>query len=127
MLKSLDKKKNNYYTGEGLIIINSTLNNTMITLTDNVGNTIFSSSSGNFGFKGSRKATSFAAQIVAEKVSGIAKQFGFKQISIILKGQGTAREIAFKTIQNKGFKINYVGDFTPIPHNGCRPPKRRRI
>ena len=118
MLKFFDKKNSDYYIKEGIIIINSTLNNTMITLTNNVGDTIFSSSSGNFGFKGSRKSTSFASQIIAEKVASVAKQFGFKQISIILKGQGTAREVAFQTIQNKRFHINYLGDFTPIPHNG---------
>ncbi len=127
MLKNLNKNNSNHFNKKGIIHINATLNNTIITLTNSVGDTLFSSSSGKFGFKGSRKATAFASQIVAEKVSNIAKQFNFKEISVLLKGEGATRETAFKTIQSKGFKINYLGDCTPVPHNGCRPPKRRRI
>lgn len=107
--------------------INSTFNNTIITITTIQGNAIAWSSSGNMGFKGSRKSTPFASQKAAERAADIAKEHGVKTLDIRVKGPGNGRESAVRALQARGFVINSICDVTPIPHNGCRPPKRRRM
>ena len=107
--------------------IRSTFNNTIITITDVAGNTIATSSAGMVGFKGSRKSTPFAATTCAEDVAKKAMEHGVRQIGVLVKGPGAGREPAARGLQAAGFKITYVRDVTPIPHNGCRPPKRRRV
>jgi small subunit ribosomal protein S11 len=110
----------------GVAHINSTFNNTTITITDESGNTISWSTAGGVGFKGSRKSTPYAAQIAAEDAGKKAAEHGMKQLSVIVKGPGSGRETALRALQSVGFVITAVRDITPIPHNGCRPPKRRR-
>jgi small subunit ribosomal protein S11 len=110
----------------GVAHIHATFNNTVITITDVAGNTIASSSAGAVGFKGSRKSTPFAAQIGAEKVAGKAMEHGVRQLGVVVKGPGAGRESALRSLQAAGLRITYIRDVTPIPHNGCRPPKRRR-
>ena len=107
--------------------INSTFNNTIITITDTTGNTISWSSSGNKGFKGSRKSTPFAAQLAAEEAGKKAMEHGMKHIEIIIKGPGNGRESAIRALGSTGLNITVIKDITPIPHNGCRPSKRRRV
>ena len=110
----------------GVAHIHATFNNTLITITDVAGNTIASSSAGAVGFKGSRKSTPFAAQIGAENVAKKAMEHGMRQIGVLVKGPGAGREPALRSLQAAGFKITFIRDVTPIPHNGCRPRKRRR-
>ena len=110
----------------GVAHIQATFNNTIITITDVAGNTVAQSSSGEVGFKGSRKSTPFAAQSGAEHVAKKAMEHGMRQIGVLVKGPGAGRESALRALQASGFKITYIRDVTPIPHNGCRPPKRRR-
>ena len=112
---------------KGRIYIYSTYNNTIITLTDEVGNTLHWKSAGNIGFKGTKKGTSFAGGKVAEAVSEICDKLRIKEISIFVKGVGGGRDSALKTFANKGFDILGIQDVTPIPHNGCRPKKPRRV
>ncbi len=111
----------------GVAHVNSTFNNTMITITDAQGNTIAWSSAGAQGFKGSRKSTPFAAQVAAEDACRKAQDHGMKAIEVRVKGPGAGRESALRAIANCGMKITLIRDVTPIPHNGCRPPKRRRV
>ena len=111
----------------GIVHIQSTLNNTIITVTDIYGNTVCSASSGSVGFKGTRKSSAFAAQLATEKAVNIAKHLGLKKVEILLKGHGLGREIAVKTIKNLGLIITIIKDITRIPYNGCRPAKKRRI
>ena len=118
------KVKKNIQTG--VAHVHATFNNTVITITDVAGNTIASSSPGAVGFKGSRKSTPFAAQIGAEDAAKKAMEHGMRQIAVLVKGPGAGRESALRALQAAGFKITYIRDVTPIPHNGCRPPKRRR-
>ncbi len=118
------KVKKNIQTG--LAHIHATFNNTVITITDVAGNTIASSSAGAVGFKGSRKSTPFAAQIGAEKAASKAMDHGVRQLGVVVKGPGAGRESALRSLQAAGLRITYIRDVTPIPHNGCRPPKRRR-
>ncbi len=118
------KVKKNIQTG--LAHIHATFNNTVITITDVAGNTIASSSAGAVGFKGSRKSTPFAAQIGAEKAASKAMDHGVRQLGVVVKGPGAGREAALRSLQAAGLRITYIRDVTPIPHNGCRPPKRRR-
>ncbi len=120
-------KKSVKTLSSGIIHVQSTFNNTIITITDIFGNTISSASSGSVGFKGTRKATSFAAQLACQKAVNTAKNFGLKKVEIWLKGQGTGREITIKTIKNLGLEIIVIKDITRVPHNGCRPSKKRRI
>jgi small subunit ribosomal protein S11 len=110
----------------GVAHINATFNNTTITITDESGNTVSWSTAGGVGFKGSRKSTPYAAQIAAEDAGKKAAEHGMKQLSVIVKGPGSGRETALRALQSVGFTITAVRDITPIPHNGCRPPKRRR-
>ena len=112
---------------EGRIYINSSYNNTIITLTDKQGNTLGWVSAGGIGFRGTKKATPFAASKVAENVSLIAKKVGIEKISIWVKGIGSGRESAIRSFAARGFDILSIKDETPIPHNGCRPPKKRRV
>ncbi len=111
----------------GVAHIQSTFNNTVITITDPAGNTIAWSSAGVKGFKGSRKSTPFAAQLVAADVARKAMDHGVKTVSVFVKGPGSGRESALRALATSGLRINMIKDVTPIPHNGCRPPKRRRV
>ena len=111
----------------GVAHVNATFNNTIITITDSKGNTIAWSSAGAEGFKGSRKSTPFAAQLAAESAGKKAKENGVKTIEIEVRGPGAGRESALRALQSTGFIITAIKDVTPIPHNGCRPPKRRRV
>ena len=110
----------------GVAHIHATFNNTIITITDVAGNAVASSSPGQVGFKGSRKSTPFAAQIGAEDAAKKAMEHGMRQIGVLVNGPGAGRESALRSLQAAGFKITFIRDITPIPHNGCRPPKRRR-
>lgn len=111
----------------GVAHVNATFNNTVITITDAQGNAIAWSSSGSQGFKGSRKSTPYAAQMAAEDAGKKAMEHGMKTLEIEVKGPGAGRESALRALQNVGFTITAIRDVTPIPHNGCRPPKRRRV
>jgi len=111
----------------GVVHIQSTFNNTIVTVTDPAGNTVSWSSAGVKGFKGSRKSTPFAAQLVAEDAARKAVEHGMKSAGVVIKGPGAGRESALRAIQNAGLKVTMITDVTPIPHNGCRPPKRRRV
>ncbi|MDP2305059.1 MAG: 30S ribosomal protein S11 [Pseudomonadota bacterium] len=111
----------------GMVHIQSTFNNTIVTVTDPGGNTVAWSSAGVKGFKGSRKSTPFAAQLVAEDAARKAMEHGMKSAGVVIKGPGAGRESALRAIQNAGLKVTMITDVTPIPHNGCRPPKRRRV
>ncbi len=110
----------------GVAHIHASFNNTVITITDVAGNTIASSSAGQVGFKGSRKSTPFAAQSCAENAARKAMDHGMRQVGVLVKGPGAGRESALRSLQAAGFKVTFIRDVTPIPHNGCRPPKRRR-
>jgi len=112
---------------EGRVYISSTYNNTMITLTDTKGNSLGWTSAGKIGFKGAKKSTPFAASKVAEAVSLIASKFGIEKISIFVKGVGSGRDSAIRSLMARGLEVVSLKDVTPIPHNGCRPPKARRI
>jgi small subunit ribosomal protein S11 len=111
----------------GVAHIQSTFNNTIITITDPNGNAVSWSSAGRRGFKGSRKSTPFAAQMAAEEAGRAAQDHGMRLLTVFLKGPGSGREAALRSLQSCGFKITLIRDVTPIPHNGCRPPKRRRV
>lgn len=124
--KSIVKKDKSNFTN-GIIYIQSTFNNTIITITTITGNTISWASAGSSGFKGARKSTPFAAQKAAEKVSLEALNKGLKKVKILVKGQGSGRETAIRAIEGTGFTITSIQDITSVPHNGCRPPKRRRV
>jgi small subunit ribosomal protein S11 len=111
----------------GTAHIKSSFNNTIVTITDQSGNTISWASAGNVGFKGSRKSTPFAAQLAAETAARRAMEHGVRKVDVVVKGPGSGRETAIRTIQNTGIEVVGIKDVTPIPHNGCRPPKRRRV
>jgi small subunit ribosomal protein S11 len=121
------RKKERKNITSGVAHVNASFNNTTITITDAQGNTIAWSSSGSQGFKGSRKSTPYAAQIAAEAAGRKAMEHGMKQLEIEVKGPGAGRESALRALQTVGFAITTIRDVTPIPHNGCRPPKRRRV
>jgi small subunit ribosomal protein S11 len=121
------KKRERKNIQDGIAHIQSTFNNTIITISDVHGNTIAWSSAGCQGFKGSRKSTPFAAQLAAEDVAKKAQEHGMKNIEVYVKGPGSGREAALRALQVTGFNIKLIRDVTPIPHNGCRPPKRRRV
>ena len=111
----------------GVAHIQSTFNNTIVTITDPVGNAISWASSGGMGFKGSRKSTPFAAQLAAEKAAKAAMEHGMREVECYVKGPGSGREAAIRSLQASGLEVSVIKDVTPIPHNGCRPPKRRRV
>jgi small subunit ribosomal protein S11 len=112
---------------EGIAYISASFNNTIITITDRKGNALSWATAGASGFRGSRKSTPFAAQVAAEKAGLIAKEYGVKNLDVRIKGPGPGRESAVRSLNNLGFKITNIIDGTPIPHNGCRPPKKRRV
>ncbi|SFG95403.1 small subunit ribosomal protein S11 [Desulfotomaculum arcticum] len=112
---------------QGVAHIKSTFNNTIITISDTKGNAISWASAGGVGFKGSRKSTPFAAQMAAEKAAREAMEHGMKEVEVTVKGPGAGREAAIRSLQAAGLEVNMIKDVTPIPHNGCRPPKRRRV
>ena len=112
---------------DGIVHVHASFNNTIITITDRKGNALSWATSGGSGFRGSRKSTPFAAQVAAEKAGSVALEFGMKNLDVMIKGPGTGRESAVRSLNNLGFKINNIVDVTPIPHNGCRPPKKRRV
>lgn len=111
----------------GVVFVNSTFNNTMITIADAQGNTISWSSSGTMGFKGSRKSTPYAAQVAAEDAAKKAMEHGLQTVEVNVKGPGSGRESAVRALQAAGLTVTAIRDTTPVPHNGCRPPKRRRV
>jgi small subunit ribosomal protein S11 len=121
------KKKERKNILNGIAHIRSTFNNTIVTITDMSGNAISWSSAGSQGFKGSRKSTPFAAQIAAETAGKKAMEHGVQNLEVYVKGPGSGREAALRSLQAAGFNITAIKDITPIPHNGCRPPKRRRV
>jgi small subunit ribosomal protein S11 len=121
------KKKEKRVVLNGKAYVNATFNNTIISITDNDGNVLSWSSAGSKGFKGSRKSTPYAAQVAADDAAIKASEYGLKNIDVEVKGPGSGRETALRALQARGFKILSIKDASPIPHNGCRPPKRRRV
>jgi small subunit ribosomal protein S11 len=121
------KKKKVHVDASGKAFIKATFNNTIVTLTDTYGNVIAWSSAGKNGFKGSRKSTPFAAQVAAEAAAKEAVDLGLKRVEVFIKGPGGGREAAVRSLQTAGLEVTMIRDITPIPHNGCRPPKRRRV
>ena len=121
------KKRERKNIDRGQAHVQSTFNNTIVTLTDTAGNTIAWASAGGLGFKGSRKSTPFAAQMAAESAAKNAMEHGLKTVEVYVKGPGSGREAAIRALQTAGLEVTLIKDVTPIPHNGCRPPKRRRV
>ncbi|MEN9406059.1 MAG: hypothetical protein RLZ12_343 [Bacillota bacterium] len=121
------KRKARKCVETGVVHIVSTFNNTIITFTDPKGNVITWASSGTLGFKGSRKSTPFAAQLAAETAGKVAMEHGMKSVEVLVKGPGSGREAAIRSLQSVGLEVSLIKDVTPIPHNGCRAPKRRRV
>jgi small subunit ribosomal protein S11 len=111
----------------GMAHIKSSFNNTIITITDTQGNALSWATSGGMGFKGSKKSTPFAAQMAADKAARAAMEHGMREVEVFVKGPGSGREAAIRSLQAAGLEVNSIKDVTPIPHNGCRPPKRRRV
>ena len=112
---------------DGIAHIQATFNNTIVTITDRQGNALSWATSGGSGFRGSRKSTPFAAQVAAERAGTAAAEHGVKNLEVRVKGPGPGRESAVRSLNNAGFRITHINDVTPIPHNGCRPPKKRRV
>ncbi|MBW1835368.1 MAG: 30S ribosomal protein S11 [Deltaproteobacteria bacterium] len=125
--KSRTKKRERKNILNGVVHIQSTFNNTIVTITDPAGNVVAWSSAGVQGFKGSRKSTPFAAQLAAENAAKKAMEHGMRNVEVYVKGPGAGRETALRSLQAAGFNVIMIKDVTPIPHNGCRPPKRRRV
>ncbi len=121
------KKRERKNISTGVAHVNASFNNTIITITDTQGNTVSWSSAGHHGFKGSRKSTPYAAQVTAEDAGRKAQEHGMKVLAVEVKGPGAGRESALRALQTVGFTITSIKDVTPVPHNGCRPPKRRRV
>lgn len=121
------KRRDRKTVEKGQAHIQSTFNNTLVTLTDTHGNALSWSSAGSLGFKGSRKSTPFAAQMAAEAATEGAKDYGLKSVEVFVKGPGAGREAAIRALAASGLQVTMIKDITPIPHNGCRPPKRRRV
>lgn len=124
---SRTKKRIKKEVADGVVHIHASFNNTIVTITDRKGNALSWATSGGSGFRGSRKSTPFAAQVAAEKAGTVALEYGMKNLDVMIKGPGPGRESAVRSLNNLGFKINNIFDVTPIPHNGCRPPKKRRV
>ncbi len=127
MAKESPKKKVKKTVIDGIAHINATFNNTIITITDRQGNALGWATAGGSGFRGARKSTPFAAQVAAEKAGEAVKAYGLKYLDVLVKGPGPGRESAVRALNNVGYKITSITDVTPIPHNGCRPPKKRRV
>jgi small subunit ribosomal protein S11 len=121
------KKKVRKSVTDGVAHVHASFNNTIITITDRQGNALAWATSGGSGFRGSRKSTPFAAQVAADRVGQMVKEYGVKNLDVNVKGPGPGRESAVRSLNNAGFKITSISDVTPIPHNGCRPPKKRRV
>lgn len=121
------KKRERKNIERGAAHIHSTFNNTIVTLTDTAGNALSWASAGGLGFRGSKKSTPFAAQMAAETAAKAAMEHGLKSVEVYVKGPGTGREAAIRALQSAGLEVSMIKDVTPIPHNGCRPPKRRRV
>ena len=121
------RKKVKKDIADGIAHIHASFNNTIITITDRQGNALCWATAGGSGFRGSRKSTPFAAQVAAENCGNMAKEFGMKNLEVNVKGPGPGRESAVRALNSTGFKITNISDVTPIPHNGCRPPKKRRV
>lgn len=121
------RKKERKNVTHGVVHIKSSFNNTIVSITDLEGNVISWASAGNVGFKGSRKSTPFAAQLAAEQAARRAMEHGLRRVDVVVKGPGSGRETAIRSIQNVGIEVTGIKDVTPVPHNGCRPPKRRRM
>jgi len=121
------KKRERKNIPHGIAHIKSSFNNTIITFTDRQGNVLSWASAGNAGFKGSRKSTPFAAQLAAEKAAKAAMEHGVRRVEVHMKGPGSGRDTAMRSLQNTGLEVTAIKDVTPVPHNGCRPPKRRRV
>ena len=127
MAKARTKKKVRRSVTDGIAHVHASFNNTVITITDRQGNALAWATAGSSGFKGSRKSTPFAAQVAASRVGEMVADYGLKNIEVHVKGPGPGRESAVRALNNAGFKITAILDVTPIPHNGCRPPKKRRV
>lgn len=128
MAKELKNKKTiRKNIPDAIVHIHASFNNTIITITDRQGNTLSWATSGGVGFKGSRKSTPFAAQVAAERAGESALECGVKYLDVFIRGPGAGRESAVRALHNKGFKVTSIVDVTPLPHNGCRPPKKRRV
>ena len=121
------RKRDRKNISTGVVHIKSSFNNTIVTITDQQGNVISWASAGNVGFKGSRKSTPFAAQMAAEQAARRAMEHGVRKVDVLVKGPGSGRETAIRSLQNVGIEVGGIKDVTPIPHNGCRPKKRRRV
>jgi small subunit ribosomal protein S11 len=124
---SRTKKKVKRVVSDGVAHIHATFNNTIVTISDRQGNALSWATAGGSGFRGSRKSTPFAAQVAAEKAGQVAQEMGMKNLEVMVKGPGPGRDSAVRALNNIGFKISRIDDVTPIPHNGCRPPKKRRV
>ncbi len=124
---SKSRKKVKRTVIDGMAHIHASFNNTIITITDRQGNTLTWATAGGSGFRGSRKSTPFAAQIASQKAGEMALEFGMKSLEVFIKGPGPGRESAVRALNSVGFKITNITDVTPVPHNGCRPPKKRRV
>ena len=127
MVNKTKKKKVKKVVNEGVAHINASFNNTIVTITDKQGNTLAWATSGGSGFRGSRKSTPFAAQIAAERAGNMAKELGMINLEVRVKGPGAGRESSVRALNARGLRINKITDVTPLPHNGCRPPKKRRV
>lgn len=125
--KSRSKKKVKRVVSDGIAHIHATFNNTIVTISDRQGNALSWATAGGSGFRGSRKSTPFAAQVAAERAGQVAQEMGMKNLEVMVKGPGPGRDSAVRALNNIGFKISRIDDVTPIPHNGCRPPKKRRV
>ncbi len=121
------KKRIKKEVSDGIVHVHASFNNTIVTITDRKGNALSWATSGGSGFRGSRKSTPFAAQVAAERAGSIAQEYGMKNLDVMIKGPGPGRESAVRSLNSLGFKITNIVDVTPIPHNGCRPPKKRRV
>jgi small subunit ribosomal protein S11 len=121
------KKKVKKNVVDGVVHVHASFNNTIITITDRQGNALSWATSGGSGFRGSRKSTPFAAQVAAERAGKAAQEYGLKNVEVMVKGPGPGRDSAVRALHNVGFKVTNIQDVTPIPHNGCRPPKKRRV
>lgn len=124
---SRTRKKVKRDVSDGIAHVHASFNNTIVTITDRQGNALCWATSGGSGFRGSRKSTPFAAQVAAERAGAMAQEYGMKNLEVCVKGPGPGRESAVRALNAKGFKITNISDVTPIPHNGCRPPKKRRV
>jgi small subunit ribosomal protein S11 len=124
---SRTRKKAKRNVVDGIAHVHASFNNTIVTITDRQGNALAWATSGGSGFRGSRKSTPFAAQVAAERVGDMVKEYGLKNLEVEVKGPGPGRESAVRALNNAGFRITNITDVTPIPHNGCRPPKKRRV